>query len=164
MTATDQAAEMVSEERISLFNLRTLSIVLVVIGLLISGYLSYTKLASAEILCVEGESFNCDAVQNSIYGEMFGIPVAYLGFLSYLAMLGLLVLQNSISILRTYGIMLTFGLVLFSFAFSMYLVYVQAAIIGTWCSWCLAHEAVMVILMVVTTLRLIKFMRGAPVA
>ncbi|HRL12495.1 MAG TPA: vitamin K epoxide reductase family protein [Aggregatilineales bacterium] len=145
----------------SLFTLRNISLMLVVLGLLISGYLSYTKLAGGELLCVEGESWNCDVVQNSVYADMFGIPVAYLGFATY-ALIGVLLLfQNSIGFLRDYGTVMLFGVVLFAFAFSMYLVYVQAAILGAWCVWCLAHEAIMTALFVVTGVRLYRELRGA---
>jgi uncharacterized membrane protein len=145
----------------SLFTLRNISLVLVVLGLLISGYLSYTKLAGGELLCVEGESWNCDVVQNSVYADMFGIPVAYLGFATY-ALIGVLLLfQNRIGFLRDYGTVMLFGVVLFAFAFSMYLVYVQGAILGAWCVWCLAHEAIMTALFVVTGVRLYRELRGA---
>ena len=76
--------EAVSRNASFQWNLRTFSLILVVIGVVISGYLSYVKLADAEIICVEGERLNCDVVQNSRYAEFAGIPVAYLGLATYL--------------------------------------------------------------------------------
>lgn len=161
MATTNTVPDVNASSGRSPFTLRNISLVLVVLGLLVSGYLSYTKLAGGELLCVEGESWNCDVVQNSVYSDMFGIPVAYLGFATY-ALIGVLLLfQNRIGFLRDYGTVMLFGVVLFAFAFSMYLVYVQGAILGAWCIWCLAHEAIMTVLFVLTGVRLYRELRGA---
>ncbi len=142
-------------------NLRNISLGLVFVGLIVSGYLSYVKLTNVAMICVEGETFNCDAVQNSIYSEMFGIPIAYFGFATYIAIGALIVLQNRVGFLREYGMLLTFGLVLFAFLFSMYLIYVQGVLMsGTWCQWCLKHEAIMTVLFVATSIRLWRFLQG----
>lgn len=50
-------------------NLRTLSLILVVGGLLVSGYLSYVKLTEVPMVCVGGGVFNCEVVQNSVYSK-----------------------------------------------------------------------------------------------
>ena len=136
------------------WNLRTLSLVLVVVGIVISGYLSYVKLADAEIICVEGERLNCDVVQNSRYAEFAGIPVAYLGLATYLVIGALILLENRINFLHENGLLLLLGIVLFAFFYSMYLVYVQGVILGAWCQWCLAHEATITVLFIITGLRL----------
>ncbi len=138
--------------------LRILSIILVVIGLLISGYLSYSKLTETPTICTEGGGFNCEVVQSSVYSKLAGIPVAYLGLLSYLALGALILLENRVQFLQDYGMTLVFGITLFAFLFSMWLVYVQAVRLEAFCVWCLGHEATMTVLFIVSGLRLRKSM------
>ena len=132
------------------------SLALVVIGICISGYISYTRLTNTSVQCVESGAFNCELVQSSTYSKIAGIPIAYLGFLTYLVLGGLLLLQNRIAFLRSYGVMLQFGIVLFAFLFSMWLVYLQVFQLEALCPWCLAHEVTMSILFFITIPRLIR--------
>ncbi len=134
--------------------LRIISLLLVAAGLLVSGYLSYTKLTQTAVVCVEGAAFNCDVVSNSIYSRVLGIEIAYLGFLTYLVLGALLLLQNRVAFLRDYGIALLFGITLFAFLFSMWLVYAQIALLQALCPWCLAHETIMTALFIITAARL----------
>ena len=131
-----------------------LSIVLVVIGILISGYLSYVKLTDVPMVCVAGSVFNCEVVQNSVYARLFNIPIAWLGFATYLVIGALLLLQNRVGFLREYGVMLQFGIILFAFLFSMWLVYVQFFRLQALCMWCLSHELNMTILFIISIVRL----------
>lgn len=140
--------------------LRTLSLVLVVIGVIISAYLSYTKLANASIICAEGEAFNCDAVTASVYGKIAGIPIAYLGLFTYLFIGALLLLENRIPFLQDYGVTIVFAIMLFGFIYSMFLVYVQASILKSFCVWCLGHEVVMTLLFVLAGVRLFRSLRA----
>lgn len=139
--------------------LRTLLLLLVVVGIVISGYLSYTRLANTSIICAEGESFNCDAVTSSVYGKVAGIPVAYLGLAAYLFIGALLLLENRVAFLQEYGIVLLFGVTLFGFIYSMFLLYVQAAILNSFCVWCLGHEVVMTLLFVLSSARLYQSLK-----
>ena len=122
------------------FDARTLALILVVIGLLISGYLSYVKLADVEIICTEGETVNCQVVENSKWASIMGIPVAYLGFAGYALMGLILLLEDRIDFLMDYGRTLNFTIGIFGWLFSMWLVYVQAGILQAYCLWCLTHE------------------------
>lgn len=134
--------------------LRMISLLLVVAGLFVSGYLSYTKLTQTALVCVEGAAFNCDAVSSSVYSRIFGVEIAYLGFLTYVALGALLLFQNRAAFLRSYGTALLFGITLFAFLFSMWLVYVQVALLQALCPWCLAHEVIMTLLFIITSARL----------
>jgi len=155
----------VAQERIAAVQsrgwLRTISLLLVAAGLFVSGYLSYTKLTQTSMVCVEAGAFNCDVVASSVYSRIFGIEIAYLGFLTYLVLGGLLVLQTRISLLRDYGTTLIFGITLFAFLFSMWLVYVQVALLQALCPWCLAHEIIMTLLFAVSAVRLWQTLKSA---
>lgn len=142
---------MISERR-----LLTLSWVLVALGLAVSGYLSYVKLADAPMICLEG-AFQCDAIQQSVYAELAGFPVAVLGLLSYVALALLLFFQKRIEFLRENGIALLLGLVFFAWLYSMYLVYIQAFVLQAWCQWCVIHEIIITLLLIVTGWRFINY-------
>lgn len=144
------------------FSLWHFSLLLVVIGIFVSGYLSYVKLTAVPMVCVEGGLFNCERVQNSSYGYFMDIPIAWLGLGVYLITGALLLLEKRVPFIAEYGRLMIFGLILFAFVYSMWLVYVQFFILEALCPWCLTHEANMTVLFVVTNLRLWFFLR-APV-
>jgi uncharacterized membrane protein len=127
---------------------------LVAVGLFISGYLTIVKLTSAEILCVDGGMFDCAAVENSQWATMFGIPVAILGLLGYASIGVLLVVEKSLPAYRPVLQVTTFAVVLISWLFSMWLVYVQAIILHAFCQWCLAHELNITVLFGIVIYRL----------
>jgi len=70
-------------------SLRTLLIFLMIIplmGVVDSAFLSYAHFGTAAAVCpapTEGQ-IPCDIVNKSMWSELFGIPVAYLGFAYYL--------------------------------------------------------------------------------
>ncbi|MEO1165127.1 MAG: vitamin K epoxide reductase family protein [Chloroflexota bacterium] len=136
----DTTIDIVPEESSGIFTMKNLALLFVVAGLVISGYLSYAKLFSVQTVCTQGEQFSCSLVQNSLYSELYGIPIAYLGFGLY-CLIGLtLILENRVGFLVDYGRLLLFLMGIVGWVFSMWLVYVQGAILGAWCQWCLAHE------------------------
>lgn len=120
--------------------LRRVQLLLVVIGLAVAGYLSYLKLEDAPAVCVESGPFNCNIVLNSQYSELARVPIAYLGFAVYAAIGLILVLEQRVGFLRSWGSMIAFGIGAFAWLFSLWLVYVQFALLGALCPWCLSHE------------------------
>jgi uncharacterized membrane protein len=157
---TNSAEEGMSQPVRQSDTLRTLSLVLVVIGLAITAYLSYVKLTNTNAVCLQASGVSCEVVQNSAYSQIMGIPIVYLGLGAYLLLGALLLLENRISLLQEYGIMLVFGITLFAFIYSVWLVYLQFFRLQALCPWCLAHEATMTVLFIVSALRLRKSMAG----
>jgi uncharacterized membrane protein len=143
---------MMSERR-----LYAVSLFLALLGLAVSGYLSYVKLFDAPMMCIDGV-FQCDAIQQSAYAELAGVPVAILGLLSYVVITALLFFQNRNTFLEENGIALLLGLVFFSWLYSMYLVYVQASVLQAWCQWCVVHEIIITVLLIVTGIRFKHYM------
>lgn len=133
----------------SRINARTLSMVILAFAIGISGYLSYLKLANTDAQCISGGLFDCGTVLNSIYSEIGGIPIAWLGLGLNLIVLALIVAQPRLNFLREFGTFIIFGLVLWAFVFSMWLIYVQAFRIRAFCPWCLSHEALITLLFLV---------------
>ena len=69
-------------------------------------------------------------MQNSVWSRVAGIDVALLGCLAWLVMGGLLLLETRGGLAGEHGPLLVFGLSLFGFLFSLWLIYVQAGILG----------------------------------
>lgn len=136
---------------------RTASYIVLALAIAVSGYLSWLKIGSYEAVCIEGSVFDCGTVLSSVYSEVAGIPIAWLGLVTNLIVVALLALENRVGFLREYGAILIFGVVLFATLFSIYLIYVQAALIRAYCPWCLAHEALIFILFGFSTYRLWKW-------
>ncbi|MCA9914499.1 MAG: hypothetical protein KC496_14195, partial [Anaerolineae bacterium] len=139
--------------------IRNLSIVVLLLAIGVSGYLSYLKIDNTPSVCIQGDLFDCETVLNSIYSELAGISIAWLGLGLNLVVLSLLILEPRVGFLRENAKLLVFGLVLFAFLFSVYLVYVQAALIRAYCPWCLSHEALITILFGLSTWRLVNMFR-----
>ena len=133
---------------------RNASFVVLALAIVVSGYLSWLKIANADAVCIEAAAFDCGTVLNSFYSEIRGIPIAWLGLAVNLIATTLLILEPRVDFLRRYGVAIVFGLILFAFLFSVYLVYVQAALIKAYCPWCLSHEALITILFGISAWRL----------
>ncbi len=101
-------------------------------------------------LCVLGDKFNCDVVNKSTYAELFGIPVALLGFLFYVflwlgssflyfrpeafAKIDLKDLVRAVMLITFIGI-----------AFTLYLTYMEAFTLKTFCIFCLIQQAIILV-------------------
>jgi uncharacterized membrane protein len=92
----------------------------------------------------------CDAVQNSPYAVLFGIPVSLLGMLGFTAYIALaLIGLRSGAAARGY----LHALVVLSVVevgFTSYMAYLQVAVIRAVCSWCMLSAALTVALAVLT--------------
>lgn len=141
-------------QHLTMRNTRRVMYVVLVLAIIVSGYLSYLKISSREAVCIEAAVFDCGTVLNSVYSELGGIPIAWLGLAVNLIVITLLTLELRVGFLRRYGVALIFGLELFAFLFSMYLIYVQAVLIQAFCPWCLSHEAFITILFFLSLWRL----------
>jgi uncharacterized membrane protein len=88
----------------------------------------------------------CEQVLSSQYAEMFGIPTAAFGALAYF-------LAFSLAVLAAYGNKKTwsaFGLfVSVMLIFTVYLVYLQAYVIGAFCQFCLVSAVTTVSLFLI---------------
>jgi uncharacterized membrane protein len=131
--------------------LRAVTALLALVGLGVAGYLTYAKYADAAIACTTG---GCEKVQNSDYATLAGIPVPVLGLVGYAAILATAFVAGEVGALAAVAV--TVG----GFAFAIYLVYVQYAIIDAFCMWCLISDVVMGLLLVVSVIRLLLVARG----
>jgi uncharacterized membrane protein len=112
-------------------------------GVALAGYLTYVHYRPAALICTGGGG--CEAVQESSYAELAGIPVALLGLGAYLAVLALVAWDTELA--KT----LAAALALAALGFAVYLVSLQAFVIDAWCAWCMVNDLVVVPLLVVLT-------------
>jgi len=152
-TAPESSPAAAPQNRISL---RFVGLILIALGLIVTVYLSYVKLTDVPMACVAGGAFDCETVQNSAYSRLFGIPIAWLGLATYILLGLLLMLEDRLPILQEYSVIIVFGVALFAFLYSVFLVYVQVAILQALCPWCLAHETIMTLFFIVASIRLWK--------
>ena len=133
-------------------HLRAATAALALGGAAIAAYLSYTRMASAPILC---PTSGCEAVQRSTYSQLAGVPVAYLGFFGYLV-IALAALSG-----RRRARRLGTALVAAAVGFSTYLLVVQLAVIDAVCAWCVASDGVVLVLAAVTAVRELGAVKSA---
>lgn len=102
-------------------------------GIAVAGYLTYARYAHVTISCTSG---GCETVQASSYATVVGIPVSTLGLAAYLVLF-------ATALSGTDGARLVGAVVASSaLVFSVYLLYVQLALIGAVCDWCVVNDAV----------------------
>lgn len=86
--------------------------------------------------CNVSEIFNCDAVNTSSYSEMFGIPIAFLGLITYT----LVFLMTFIAVfgkdLRKVMLRYVFVIGCFSVLYSIFLFYICKFVLGVFCLYC----------------------------
>jgi len=105
------------------------------LGLLIAGYLAWTKLSGGLPVC--GPLHGCETVALSSYSELFGVPVAMFGVVFSFVLLGLSLAwwrrANRRALLGLYG------LGLLGVLFVAYLTYLELFVIGAVCVWCAGY-------------------------
>lgn len=130
------------------------SVILVVIGLLVSVYMTIYKVTSNDALCLG--SGDCSTVNASRYSEVYGIPVATVGIAGYFAILLLHWYERRDKFFEKNGMMLIFGLALAGFLFTVYLIYVEFSILHAFCPFCLTSQAAMTVIFIISIIRLIR--------
>ena len=129
---------------------------LALIGLGITSYLSYEKVTGGEPTCVIGGG--CATVQNSPYAELAGVPLSYLGVVTYLILLA------SAFVPGFPGRLVAFIVALCGVAFSGWLLYAEIFLIKAICPYCVASLIVMLALLGIAITRLVRAgaLRDAP--
>jgi vitamin-K-epoxide reductase (warfarin-sensitive) len=95
----------------------------------------YAKSATA--YCDFSQKFSCDIVNRSQYSTVEGIPVAGIGVAGYVALFLLATFRKS----RAETLNRLFGAAITGLAFALYLTYIEAYELMTWCILCLISLA-----------------------
>jgi uncharacterized membrane protein len=122
--------------------IRSAALVLGLIGLAVSAYLTFEHLtASTTLACPDTGRVNCAKVTSSSYSAVLGVPVALLGLLFFLVLLPLLTSRawgtDDPWVHRSRLALVGLGLV-----FVLYLVWAELFRISAVCLWCTAVHLV----------------------
>jgi uncharacterized membrane protein len=125
--------------------------VLAIVGLGVAGYLTFVETQNVAAVC--GPVGDCNTVQSSPYARLFGVlPVGVLGLAGYVAILAAWAVgRYSRGSLAGYAPLLLFAMALFGVLFSIYLTYLELAVILAVCAWCLTSAMIMALLLVLCT-------------
>jgi len=110
---------------------------------------------SATQFCEFGEKFNCDIVNRSQYSSIEGIPVAAIGIAGYAALFVLSTWWRS----RPDTPNRLLGAAIAGLAFALYLTYVEAYVLTTWCILCLIS---LILIALICLLAAVVKVRSAP--
>lgn len=119
--------------------------VLAVAGIILSSVsLERHYAKSATSYCDFGERFNCDIVNRSEYSSIMGIPVAGIGLAGY----GLLLVLSTFNRRRAETPAWLLAAAVAGLAFALYLTYIEAYVLETWCILCLSSLGFIVVITV----------------
>jgi uncharacterized membrane protein len=130
------------------------SVALVVLGLLVSIYMTIYKVTSNDSMCLG--SGDCSTVNASKYSEVNGIPVAVFGMIGYLAILAVHYFENRNRFFKQNSTLMIFGMALTGFIFTVWLIYVEVALLNAICPFCVTSQVAMTIIFMIAVTRLIK--------
>jgi uncharacterized membrane protein len=131
-----------------------ISVILVVVGLFVSIYMTIYKITSNNAMCLG--SGDCSTVNASRYAEVYGIPVATIGIAGYFAILMAHWYERRDTFFEKYSPMLIFGLALTGFLFTVYLIYVEFALLHALCPFCLTSQVAMTVIFIISIIRLVR--------
>jgi uncharacterized membrane protein len=118
------------------------------LGLIVSGYLVMKRFTGGSLACTRWA--DCDVVNNSVYSQLYGVPVSVIGLAGYLLLLTL-----AFAALWTDGrtqrqiLLLSWLCSLAGVGFSAYLTYLEIYVIEALCAWCVASAVIITLLAVV---------------
>ncbi len=125
---------------------RWLVIVLALVGAGVAAYLANIETTGSAAVC--GPVGDCNAVQQSEYAEVLGIPIGVLGLVGYAA-IGVLWVASRLA----HGTLAQVALVLIGVGawlgvlFTAYLTFLEPFVIGATCMWCITSALVMMALL-----------------
>lgn len=107
---------------------------------------------SATTYCDFSQQFNCDIVNRSEYSTLAGIPVAAIGVVGYAALFVLATFRKS----RPETPNRLLGAATGGLAFALYLTYIEAYELTTWCILCLISLALIFLITALAALVKVK--------
>jgi uncharacterized membrane protein len=113
--------------------MRYLIAVLALAGLLVSCFALREHFRTGVAPCDINERWDCGVVNHSPFAEIAGVPVAVFGILGYAAIAAFALARRWWIVL-----LLTTGAV----GFSVYLTYIEARVLETYCIWCVTSAGI----------------------
>lgn len=115
---------------------------LAVLGIAVSAYLGSVESSGAEVVC--GPVGDCNAVQQSGYSSVMGVPIGVLGVIGYALLLAGWIVAHLVRGRMADAVLI--GLAGGAFAgtlFSAYLTFLEPFVIGATCAWCITSALTM---------------------
>lgn len=132
----------------------TLIVILGLLGISLCIHIYQKKREPKPLVCMLGA--DCNTVLKSDFSSFYGIGLEVFGFIYYglIALvygltIGIPELQNPI----LYFIL--FGMSASAFLFSLYLIFVQAVLIKSWCSWCLTSAFLTTLILIASIIGIV---------
>ena len=129
---------------------------LAAVGIAIAAYITIADAGGGAPACIAG-GHGCQTVADSSYAHVGGVAVSVIGIAGYVAILGAMLWPGDA------GRFAALALTLIGFAFSVYLTYLELAVIDAICQWCVASAVVMTALFALSVVRAVRF-TGAELA
>ncbi len=117
--------------------------VLALVGLGVAAYLAYVETQSVRAFC--GPIGDCNTVQSSPYARLFGrLPIGVLGVIGYALIMAAWWLSRSAKMpWNGWATLALLGMTIGGTLFSIYLTYLEVAVIQAVCMWCLSSAWIM---------------------
>jgi uncharacterized membrane protein len=117
--------------------------VLALAGIAVSSVSLYHHYGTSQTTyCDFGENFNCDIVNRSIYSTVLGVPDALIGIVGYAGLLALTTLYRA----KTEAPALLLIASVAGLSFALYLTYIEAFVLATWCILCLSSLSLIILI------------------
>jgi uncharacterized membrane protein len=126
--------------------LRRAAAILALIGIPLAGYLTWVHYDASALVCGLG---SCHTVQESEFATIGPIPVALLGLGMYVLIFACNALARWRPHLSLATTSVAFGIALCGTIYALYLTWLEVAVIGAMCQWCVASAMLTVLLVVV---------------
>ena len=128
---------------------------------LLHGFLLKTYGTEAfDSACAINETFNCDKINTSVWGKLFGIPITVFAIPTYVAFLGLgVVALGKGTSVRAAWTLLRLGSAV-GLAYGAFLLYVMVAIEQTYCLFCLTMDGMGLAILVSSSIALRRLGAG----
>jgi len=119
--------------------------VLAVVGAAVAAYLAYVELRGVSAVC--GPVGDCNAVQQSPYAQIAGIPIGVLGLAGYAAIvLAWMAGRFGGPRIGRWATLALFAMAFAGVIFSFYLTLLEPFVIGATCMWCLSSAVIMMLI------------------
>lgn len=130
------------------------SVVLSVVGLAVSIYMTVYKLSGNDGMCLG--SGDCSTVNASVFSEVNGIPVAVFGIVGYVAILAVHFFEYRSISFKNNATLMIFGMALTGFLFTLWLVYVELVLLKAICPFCVTSQIAMTLVFIIAVVRLFQ--------
>lgn len=117
-------------------------------GLGVAAYLAFVETAEVTAIC--GPVGDCNAVQQSEYARLFGIPIGVLGVVGYSAILVVWAVGLLKSRFAAWAALALLAMTFGGTLFSIYLTFLEPFVIGAVCAWCLTSAVLITLLFVLS--------------